>query len=113
MSQRGKTDCEFLEARIGNRLVYTKAALARFLHTLLLFRIFKLGPLFAAQLPGFATGGPWSPVLLRLVFGSHEDIFDKFRWKHLAKRYNLTKYRKNHIATGRYADDILAISNDF
>ena len=50
-----------LDPKFGNRMVYTRDTIRQFAITMLLMRVFKIGFLYAAQLSGFATGGPWSP----------------------------------------------------
>ncbi len=75
--------------------------------------MFRLGPLYVVQLSGFATGGPWSLVLLKLVLGWKEHGVDKKGWLKIADKYKLGKHRAKHLTAGRYADDLWNMSLDF
>ena len=65
------------------------------------------------QLSGFATGGPWGPVFLKLVFADKEHAFRKFRWPTIAKSLGISGSLPLHIFIGRYVDDVGMISYSF
>ena len=96
-----------------DRLVYTRATLAKFACTCLLFRTVRLACLFATQISGIPTGAPFSGVFLDMILCQRETRFDRTFWKRLASHCALRGDRRRYIVCRRYVDDLLSISYSF
>ena len=92
-------------------MVFSLASIQKCIESYLQMRIFRLGDLFAVQIP---LGGSLLGSLLRLILSACEHNFDKLVWPKIVARIGIKKAaRPAHLATARDEDDVHICSHTF
>ena len=100
-----------LQRDMHDRSVYKLMTIIHCAKCFLVMRFYRMGDRFLMQLEGVPIGGPMSGALLRLVLSRRECAFDQAVWPTFATRNLLRGPRSKWLATGRYEDDVILISN--